>query len=260
MLQALIDGTARPNILWATTPVTVESPETRVAPIVLSSAVSIRGRVVVEGGADGRDLAGTRVVLRASRIGPGFADAMVPGGLALANVDTGNRFVLFGVPPDTYRLAIVGAGLMFGDSAPGSKFMLKSIVWNGDDVADKTLTVEEKSGGELIVTLSRLVTRLEGTVLDATGHPKAGSPVAIFPVEAAQRTAESRRIRVLMSDLDGTFTARGLPPGRYLAALVTEVIGDGLRDPDMLTHLEESAVRFVIGDAGTPARVTVGSR
>lgn len=72
-------------------------------------------------------------------------------------------------------------------------------------------------------------TGIRGNVASATGGPVQSGLVVIFPEDPKLRTPGSSRIRMLTLNPGGTFSATGIPPGRYLVALAPHgVLNDAL--------------------------------
>jgi hypothetical protein len=83
------------------------------------------------------------------------------------------------------------------------------------------------------------------------GKPTADCTVVIFAEERGKWTLASRFIRAARPDDAGKFTVSGLPAGRYRAA-AREFIAEGQwEDPEFLTTLLATAIRFELAESAS---------
>jgi hypothetical protein len=68
-----------------------------------------------------------------------------------------------------------------------------------------------------VVTLTNKLTTVSGQVNDARAQPVRDSAVVLMPAEMLDPAVMARRVKLVVSGPDGTFTTRGTMPGRYLA-------------------------------------------
>jgi hypothetical protein len=68
----------------------------------------------------------------------------------------------------------------------------------------------------------------------------------------ARRRRNSRRVDVAITNIDGEYELKGLPPGRYAIAVIDELDRDALRRPDALANLTPVAsVTLTLGETIT---------
>jgi len=70
----------------------------------------------------------------------------------------------------------------------------------------------------------------------------------VFPANRALWRPDSRRVRSARSGTDGRWIVRGLPPGEYLVAALTDLDPDELRDAAFLETLLAASVKVSLGD------------
>jgi len=142
---------------------------------------------------------------------------------------------------------VFGAARLFATVPDG--WTLKAIVHDGRDVTDVPL--EKKSGEQLsgvqVIVVNRS-TRITGKLVDAKGAPLQDGTIIVFADDSAKWRQDSRWVRAVRPDQQGTYEIRGLPPGDYLAVAV-EYVEDGLwNDPEYLDSLRQSANKLTLGD------------
>ncbi|MEX2661980.1 MAG: carboxypeptidase-like regulatory domain-containing protein, partial [Vicinamibacterales bacterium] len=134
---------------------------------------------------------------------------------------------------------------------------LKSIVYDGRDLADVPLDVQ---GGRTIngitVVLSKSMPTVQGTLLDATGLPAAGT-VLLYPDDPARWSEEARLTRAARPDETGTFQFEHTVPGSYLVAALEYVRPDQWADPEFLDGLRARATRVSVSEGTPPAAVAL---
>ena len=121
---------------------------------------------------------------------------------------------------------------------------LKSAVANGRETLDSGLEVKPNENvADAVLTFTDRPTELSGTLQDATGRPASEYFIVLYPSDRAFWTAPSRRIAQTRPASDGRFTIRGLPPGEYLLAAVTDAEPGEWMDPSFLTRLVPASIR-----------------
>jgi hypothetical protein len=226
---------ASPAVWWAATDVTIDGRDLNVA-LKLQTAITVSGRVVLEGSAPPPSLASMRFSLVPPGSG-GNLSAGPPGG----TVGLDGRFTFSGVIPGTYRLARLGSF-----NAPWS---LKSALADGRDVLDSPLEI--KAGGsvkELVVTYTDQSTQISGVLQDATGRPASDYFIIVFPSDRTYWTPGSRRVLETRPANDGRYTIFGLPPGDYQIAALTDVESGDWNDPAFLPSLMNASIRLSLSE------------
>ncbi|MEO8483752.1 MAG: carboxypeptidase regulatory-like domain-containing protein [Acidobacteriota bacterium] len=153
------------------------------------------------------------------------------------DVDADGNFTLPGIRPGRYVLRASGPGT------------LKSVLLNGLDTLDSGLEVTEDtdvSGVEL--TLTDRVSTLSGTIVNGDGRPATDNTIVVAPTNANLWRNGSRRILTTRPATDGRYAMRGLPPGEYYLAAVTDIEAGEQFDPEFLRALVGAAVTVTIMD------------
>ena len=98
------------------------------------------------------------------------------------------------------------------------------------------------------VRLTQQMTRVAGTVSDSRGARASTYVAVVFPEDAKQWTPYSRGILAARPDQQGGYVIQGVPPGRYLIAVVDYLEPGAERDPATLDRLRRSATALTLGD------------
>ena len=211
--------------------------------IVTSTAGTIRGRVVSDNGeaipteprmrVSGRAIQGLRPFTRAAADNGRVQDDM-----------TFTLSGLFG--PTTLSLLPLPSG-----------WAVKSIDYDGKDLADRPLDIQ---GGESItgvtVVLSKSLPDLQGTLLDPTGAPSAGT-VLLFPDDPDKWIEESRLTRVARPDETGRFVFGKTVPGSYYVVALDYVQTGDWNDPAFLDALRAQAQRVNVAEGTAPGAIAL---
>ena len=83
-----------------------------------------------------------------------------------------------------------------------------------------------------------------GAARDARGQAVADYVLVVFPEDAKLWGPQSRFVQTTRPNQNGTFSIKGLPPGRYLAAVVPALENGLQNDPAVLEQLRPRARGF----------------
>jgi hypothetical protein len=100
----------------------------------------------------------------------------------------------------------------------------------------------------LVVTLTDRLTELTGAVRDGRGQPLADYVLVVFSEDTRLWGAQSRHVQTTRPNQNGTFSIKGLPPGRYLAAVVPALENGLQNDSAVLEQLRPRARGFSLSD------------
>ena len=126
---------------------------------------------------------------------------------------------------------------------------LKSVTLDGADITDAPY--DFKPGNDvtgLVVMLTDRLTEITGSVRDARGQPVMDYVLVAFPEDTKLWGAQSRYVQTTRPNQNGIFSVKGLPPGRYLAAVVPALENGLQNDPAVLDQLRARASSFTLAD------------
>ncbi len=129
---------------------------------------------------------------------------------------------------------------------------LKSVTLDGADITDAAY--DFKPGNNvtgLVVTLTDRLSEITGNVRDGRGQPILDYVLVAFPEDTKLWGAQSRYVQTTRPNQNGTFSVKGLPPGRYLAAVVPALENGMQNDPAVLEQLRPRAHSFSLADGQT---------
>jgi hypothetical protein len=251
-------GLAGSQPWWAREEIAVDGRDLTDMILRMQPGMTISGRIVLEGTSPPpADLTKTQISFG------GVPTSASPMDLALSNFTGGNvgttaadgTFTVKGVVPGRYRGSLnSGMAMVFamfaGTAGQPNNWSLKSIMWNGRDVADVPLEVkpnEDISG--VVVSLTDRPTELSGTVSDQTGRATGNFPIVVFSTDKTYWTIGSRRVQSARPASDGKFKITGLPAGEYFVMAVTDLDAAQLYSPVFLEQLSAaSAYKIRLAD------------
>ncbi len=213
-------------------PVTVTGADVTGVSLVTGPTGTAHGRIIFEGGVPAGVTPGS---VMAAAI-PTSIELLSLGGTAQIRDDW--SFEMSGL----FGKRTIRANLPTG-------WFLKSVVVNGADITDSAS--EFKAGEDtpgLEITLTRTMASVTGTVQTAKGQPSTDYVVVLFASDASKWGWQTRFVRAARPDQSGTFLAKGLPAGEYLAVALEYLEPGEESDPEVLERLRPQATAINIGD------------
>ena len=222
---------------FASMPLSVSGADVDNLAVMTTPGVTASGRVTYQG--QGAPKA-TLQVIAAPPAGAG------PSGMLInARARIGGRVAEDG----TFELRGLAGPQMIRVQGTPAGWGLKSITLNGADITDEPYDFKPGSNvNGLIVTLTDRLTEVTGMVRDARGQPLTDYVVVAFPEDSKLWGAQSRYVQTSRPNQNGTFSVRGLPAGRYLAAVVPALENGLQSDPSILEQLRAGAHSFSIAE------------
>ena len=226
---------------FASMPVSVSGGDIENLTVVTTPGVTVSGRVAYQGQAPPK--AGLQVMAvppsgGSSSIGMLLASKALGGG----RVDQNGTFELRGIAgPQIIRVQ----GL-----PPG--WALKSVMLDGADISDTAY--DFKPGNNvtgLVVTLTDRLSEITGNVRGPRGQPVVDYVLVAFPEDDKLWGSQSRYVQTTRPNQNGTFSLKGLPPGRYLAAVVPALENGMQNDRALLEQLRTRAHGFSLAEGQT---------
>jgi protocatechuate 3,4-dioxygenase beta subunit len=225
------DGKPNVEAESANLPLTVNADLENIL-ITTTPAVSVNGQIVFDPGPPPESSGPLRV-------------SAVPGD---PNEIYGPRPEAAVVQPDlTFTLKGLMGEFVLRTGRPGA--FLKSVLLGGEDITD--VPHEFKPGDKVTIVLTSRASTLEGTLLGSSGAPTPDAGVVLFPEDKALWRANSIRVQMTVSDVNGHFRIRGLRAGRYylLAGRRERVFLAGpLQDTSYFEGLVKDATIVVVGE------------
>jgi hypothetical protein len=226
-----------PSQLFGHARVTVGGEATIPASVTLAPGHAISG--IVHFNMERRpDLATSTYTVRLT-VPPGTFQV---GPLPSARVEPDGRFTLVNVPAGRFGLNVSGP-------------WTQSVLIDGRDVLDDMFEFHgtaDVSG--VIVNVTDQVPEVSGTVTPAAGFVVQDYMVVIVPTEERYWVPGARRAQARPPDADGYYTLRGLPPGTYMLAAITDLEQGAHQDPEFMRAFVLQPSEFVTVSAG--GRVT----
>ena len=146
---------------------------------------------------------------------------------------------------------IAGPQIIRVQSIP-SGWALKSVTIDGIDITDAPYDFRPGVNvGGLVVTLTDRLSEITGSVRDARGQPVMDYVFVAFPEDTKLWGPQSRFVQTTRPNQNGTFSIKGLPPGRYLAAAVAALENGLQNDPTVLEQLRPRARSFSLAEGQT---------
>jgi hypothetical protein len=218
------------------TPITVSNADVEDVAVTLTTAVTLPGKVAVEGQAlstlTGIDR--MRVTIRAARGGiPEAAAGQQP---APGIVGADGSFQVAGLREGEYIAAVNVA-------SPG--FYVKSIQYGGSDILNNSFKFSGSASGSVDVILRPGPARVSGIVSDARSQVVSGIQTVLVP-EQRNRTD---LYRTATTDATGRFNFTNVPPGQY-RIFSWEAFESGMQfDPDLLKKSEQQGRLIQVAEA-----------
>ena len=233
---------------WAVADVQVQGEDVEGVLLQLHHGLTFTGRMVATGNAPPPDTwKGASIRIQEPRSGgtPGVVMngvAISGGAQRTANMIDDGTFEIIGVQPATYDIEVILP------TALRSVWSVKSIMAGGRDVRDAPLTFDQGSVSGVVITLTDQPTELAGTLSSTSGQAATDYYVVVFPADRALWHERSPRIRVLRPAADGGFNVRGLPPGAYRIAALTDVEENEWRTAAFLDSVLDASIAVTVAD------------
>jgi hypothetical protein len=217
---------------YASVPVAMDGEHVQV-PVALVPGRTVSGLVSLDGSA-APAAAGAALRLQIVPLASGPALAVQP-----ATVGPDGRFEFRGVPAGRYRLEYAAAKEF-------DRWLMTSARAGGREVLDDLLDVGEADVSDMAVRFTQAPSELAGRLMTSAGQSAVDYFIIAFSADRSRWTPLSRRVRQARPATDGTFSVRGLPPGEYLIAALTDVQPGEWFDPAFLNALVPAAVKVAI--------------
>ena len=223
---------------FASMPLSVSGGDIENLTVVTTPGVTVSGRVAFEGQSAPK---GALQVMAAPPSGGAAPIGMLINARALGGgrVNNDGTFELRGLAgPQMIRVQGVPVG-----------WALKSIVVEGVDITHAPYDFRPgNSVTGMVITLTDRLSEIAGSVRDGRGQAVADYVLVAFAEDAKLWGAQSRFVQTTRPNQNGTFSIKGLPAGRYLAAVVPALENGLQSDPAVLEQLRSIARSFSLAE------------
>jgi hypothetical protein len=203
---------------WAKQTVTLAGQSVLPVPVTLAPAVGIGG--VVRFGTLSEPLRGVRLFMTLNAQPHGDrADVLAMLPEPFSGIGEGGRFVMRGVMPGTYTLAMYGVSDL--GLVPNTATTVDDLTGAASaDFFDVPAAVEPERGlYGVLVTVTAGPSIVSGRVTDSDGRAVAGGVVTVFSADRRYWLPRGRRIGTGVTSETGDYEVTGLPEGEYLAVV-----------------------------------------
>jgi hypothetical protein len=107
---------------------------------------------------------------------------------------------------------------------------------------------------DAVITFVDYEQTVSGVLQDASGRPAPDYTIVLFSTDKRYWLPESRRLRWARPATDGRYSIRGIPPGQYRMATVTDLLPSDLTDASFLDELVATSFTLTIGDGENKAQ------
>jgi hypothetical protein len=225
---------------FASMPLSVSGADVDNLAVMTTPGVTLSGRIAYQGQATPKQ------TLQVIASAPG--GAALPGMLVNARARGGGRVAEDG----TFEIrGLAGPQVIRVQGIPAG-WALKSITLNGADITDAPYDFRPGNNvAGLIITLTDRLSEVTGMVRDARGETLTDYVVVAFPEDTKLWGAQSRYVQTTRPNQNGTFSLKGLPAGRYLAAVVPALENGLQNDSAVLEQLRARAHGFSVAEGQT---------
>ena len=229
-LARAVDAADSP--LWTMQDVDVNGADIPDLIISLERALTVSGRIELDGSSDERRPDWSKVEVRLAPV------TNVALGVAPARVRPDGTFKLTGVAGGSYRLEATLDG-----------WTLASVRRNNDDVMEAGLVLASNQDVlDLAIVLTNRAPAISGRLLNGNGDPVTAYSIVVLPADSSLWRATSRLVRIVRPSTDGRYSIEGLLPGEYLIAAATDGDGLDLGEPRVFETLAAAAVKVRLSD------------
>ena len=192
----------------------------------LNKAVTMSGRIDIEGSRQYLNLTSLRVLLE--------PESDFLAGSLVGEVKPDGSFSLNGALPSEYTLSIVGLP---------DEYYVKRVQMGMEEIAGRRIDLRH-APGPIDFLVSSFGGTISGTVLDSDHHPAVGVNVALIP--DPPRPDVPDLYKVLPSNPQGQFTISGVAPGHYQLFAIEGSDANAYLDSDWVESLQDYAQELSI--------------
>jgi hypothetical protein len=206
--------------------------------VPLSKALSMSGRIQIEGSGQNLNFSAVRVLVE--------PESDFLAGSLVADIKPDGSFVLNGVLPSEYTLSIVGLP---------AEYYVKKVQIGMQDIAGRKLDFSHNNGA-LDVVISSSGGTISGAIVDTEQQPAPGVSVALVP--DPPRPDAPDLYKVLRANAQGQFSILGVAPGHYQLFAIQGAVSNAYVDSDWVNSLQDYSKQISI-DENSTITLTIGA-
>lgn len=199
--------------------------------VPLSKALSMSGRIQIEGSGQNLNFTAVRVLLQ--------PESDFLAGALMGDLKPDGSFEIDGVLPSEYTLSLIGLP---------SSYYVKRVQVGMQQIAGRTIDFGHNTGA-LAVVISSSGGIINGSILDNQQQPAAGVSVALIP--DPPRPDAPDLYKVLRTNAQGQFTILGVAPGHYQLFAIQGAQSNAHFDSDWLNSLQDYSKQISIDENST---------
>jgi hypothetical protein len=206
--------------------------------VPLSKALSMSGRIQIEGSGQNLNFSAVRVLVE--------PESDFLAGSLVADIKPDGSFVLNGVLPSEYTLSIVGLP---------AEYYVKKVQIGMQDIAGRKLDFSHNNGA-LDVVISSSGGTISGAIVDTEQQPAPGVSVALVP--DPPRPDAPDLYKILRTNAQGQFSILGVAPGHYQLFAIQGADSNAYVDSDWVNSLQDYSKQISI-DENSTITLTIGA-
>jgi protocatechuate 3,4-dioxygenase beta subunit len=199
--------------------------------VPLNKALSMSGRIQIEGSGENLNFAAVRVLLE--------PESDFLAGALVRDIKPDGSFAINDVLPSEYTLSIIGLP---------SAYYVKKVQVGMQEIAGRKLDFSH-TGGALDIVISSSGGTISGAILDNQQQPAPGVSVALVPDPPRPDTPDL--YKVLRTNAQGQFSILGVAPGHYQLFAIQGAQSNSYFDSDWVNSLQDYSKQISIDENST---------
>jgi len=231
--------------VWGETTLGVGTNDIAGVSLALRTGLRVSGRVEFVGSAE--QPSGDQLSAIPISIEPADGHTSSFAGSARGRIDSTGAFQTVGVAPGRYVLRV---------TAPRN-WVLRGASYEGHDIVDAAVELRDGDASGVVITFTDRQSNVAGLVTGANGAPDATASVLAFPADRELWTAAGsspRRLKMVRTGKDGTYTLSNLPAGDYFIVAVSDAVTGDWQNPEFLDSISRVATRTRVDEGGTQSQ------
>jgi Carboxypeptidase regulatory-like domain len=158
-----------------------------------------------------------------------------------ARVFPDGHFEVNGIPPGRFSVSAESSALEW--------WWLRSVRSDGIDVTDSFVDLWRGDALGVVLSVSDNPTIVTGSLVEPDGSPAMQYSIVAFPVDESLWLLGKRWVQIVRPGTDGRYIIRGLPPGEYYVAALTDVPAANALDGQTLRQVVPLAMKVAVAES-----------